>query len=177
MSYWHCEPLIFRWLPATMHFFWCQLHTQGPNKSRDMSLARGGMILVASKADNSSSHVDGEVTLTASDIPGEDLKEPLLLKMPRANSACYWTLNQRLKVQPVLSCIWFSRKPVKLCSRVCFGYDHRHNTSVQGYFCFCMLIASFNHCNSASAWALHMQLASKEAEFITTTASVPLNKY
>ena len=52
-----------------------------------MSLARGDMNLVASKPGNSSSHVDGEVTLTASDIPGTDLKEPLLLKVPRANSA------------------------------------------------------------------------------------------
>ena len=51
-----------------------------------MSLARGDMNLVASKPGNRSSHVDGEVTLTASDISGADLKEPLIFKVPRANS-------------------------------------------------------------------------------------------
>ncbi len=52
-----------------------------------MSLARVGMNLVASKPGNSSSHVDSEVTLAASDISGADLKEPLLLKVPRTNFA------------------------------------------------------------------------------------------
>ncbi len=44
-----------------------------------MNLARGGMNLVANKPGNSSSQVVGEVTLTASDIPGADLKEPFFL--------------------------------------------------------------------------------------------------